>query len=238
MHGMKREPPDRVGAAAIGLVAHDRMAASRQMTPDLTLASRLQSYLHDRRFRIPLHHSYVRYRKFPLTALSRRIHTECGVLRKVRPDGEVIRRYLSLHDGNIPASCTVILELILQPLLRFDGLREYQQPRRLPIQPMHDEDLLGILFIIRVRAQGRICSVRSLSFGRHCQQSGWFIHYDDAFVFENKLETVVLLHKRTGIHAKPIQLSVKTIGIAPKTIKQPVKPIHPKVKSIEGRVKS
>ena len=59
---MESEATNRIGAAAVGFVAHDRISPLRKVNPDLVLASSFQPYLNQRGFRFSAQDMDVRDR--------------------------------------------------------------------------------------------------------------------------------------------------------------------------------
>src|SRR5262245_40732299 len=111
MRSVKRETPDRIGAAAIVFVANDGMAAFGKMDAYLVLASGFQPDLDERGPGISLPYPNVRDSEFSRAGFASGIDTICRVLCEMGTDRELIRRYLALNDGHVSPAGAVIFEL-------------------------------------------------------------------------------------------------------------------------------
>ena len=78
----------------------------------------------------------------------------------------------------------MILELVLQLFLGFDGLREYQHPGRLTIQTVHDENPFRRPLPVCRLPQECVHGSSPFRFRRHGQQSRRLINNDDGVIFK------------------------------------------------------
>lgn len=79
----------------------------------------------------------------------------------------------------------MILELILQPFLRFNGLGKHQKAGRLAIEPVHDEEFFRSFFIVQISAQESVSGSCPFRFRRHREKSRWFVDNNHRIVFEH-----------------------------------------------------
>ena len=190
LRSVQAEPTQSIAPAAVHLVPDDGMPALGKVDADLMLASGFEPHLQYGRLRVALQHAYMRDRGLAGRRIFCRINAKRGVLRQIGPNRELFGQHAAFGNRGINASRTVILELILQLLLRLIGFCKHQQAGRLTVQPMHDEDLLRRPFRIRVRAQRGVQGLRPFRVGSHREQTRGLVDHDDAVVFEHHADSI------------------------------------------------
>ena len=108
MDAMQSEALDRIDAAAIALVANDRMSAFGEMDANLMLSAGLQPDLEKRCPRISFEDANVSDRKFTGPCVLRGINAKRAILGKVRFDSELVRAHASFHDCDVLPAGTEI----------------------------------------------------------------------------------------------------------------------------------
>jgi hypothetical protein len=160
------------------------------MHADLVLSTSLESDLDKRGFRISFEHVYMGDGELSSGSLLRRVNAVRGVLGKIGTKGKVFFLYLSFRQGDVFSAGRVVLELVLQPLLRFYGLCEDEEPGSFSIQPMDNKEFLRRAFRIQIGAQERVQRFDALRFSGHRQQALRLVHDNQAFVFKYDSEAV------------------------------------------------
>ena len=149
---VKCKPANGIRAAAVNFVADDREALLGEMNTDLMFAPGFQLHANHGRLRTAFHNVHMSDGKLTCSFLPGLIDAISGVLRQVGSDGKIILGDSSFDHGQVTASGTVILELILEVFLRLDGLRKDQESRRFAVEPMHNEDFFRRVFPARAVA--------------------------------------------------------------------------------------
>src|SRR5262245_49424921 len=104
------------------------MTPFRKMNPNLMIAAGLAADLNDDHIWLYPENAHVSHSEFTDSLVPGGVNTEGGILRKQRPDREVLRTDAAFDNRNILPPGAVILELLLQLFLRLDGLRKDEQP--------------------------------------------------------------------------------------------------------------
>src|SRR5262249_52266378 len=149
---VKCKAPNGTRAASINFVTDDGMAQFCEMHADLMFAAGFQTHFEKRRLRTAFHNVHMSDGKLTLCFLPGRIDAISGILRQVGSDGKIIFRDSSFDCGQVTASGSVILELILEVFLRLDGLRKDQESRCFAVEPMHNEYFFLRVFPARAGA--------------------------------------------------------------------------------------
>ena len=190
MRSVQAEPAKSIEPAAIHFVPDDGMPALGKVDANLMLSSGFQPHLQHRRLRVALQHAHVGDRRLASRRVLRRVNAKRGILRQIGSNRELFRQHSAFRNGGIDATGAVVLELILELLLRLFGLGKHQQTGRFAVQTMHDEDLLRRPFRIQVTAQHRVHGFCPFRFGSHRQQSRRFIDHNDAVVLEHDTDSI------------------------------------------------
>ena len=130
-------------ARTVATVAEDRMAGIGELHADLVLAAGLERELDQRVVGAPGADPHVGHGELPATRGTGVPHRERRVLGQVGAQRLRVLANDPAHEGQVRPPGLVVLELLLQRLLCLGGLRQHDEPRGFPVEPMHDEQALG-----------------------------------------------------------------------------------------------
>src|SRR5712691_9724741 len=127
-------------ARAVGAVAHDGVSELGELGADLAAASGDERQLHQRRRGAALKHTITGDRLAALGAPSRAAHAEAAVFPQAASQRALALARDTFDEGNVVTLDPPRLELILEPTLDREGFGEHEQPRRLAIEAVDDEE--------------------------------------------------------------------------------------------------
>ena len=139
---MESNPSDERRPRAVAPVADHRMTHFGEVNADLMLAARFELHAHERGIGETLENLEVRDGSFSRAAQVGRAHRKgLRVLDEPGLDGPCVLLDAAFHERGVDTARLAGFELSGHGLERVRGLCERQQPGRVPIQSMHDEQL-------------------------------------------------------------------------------------------------
>ena len=183
---VEREPRRPAALArAVATVAEHRMPGVRELHADLMLATRLERELDERVVAPSRTDPHVRHRELAAALGPGVPDRERRVLGEIRAQGLRVGLHDPAHERDVRAPGLVVLELLLQRVLGLGRLRQRDEARGLPVEPVHDEHALGRPPAREHPAHRRVQRLRALAVRRHREQSRRLV--DDE-------QVVVLVH--------------------------------------------
>jgi hypothetical protein len=170
--GVERQPRRPAALArAVAPVAEHGMPRVRELHADLVLATRLERELDQRVVAAPRADPHVRHRELAAALGPGVPYRERRVLGQVGAQRLCVGLHDPAHERDVRAPGLVVLELLLQRVLDLGRLRQRDETRSLPVEPVHDEHALGRSPAREHPAHRRVERLRALTVGRHREQS-------------------------------------------------------------------
>ena len=192
--GVEAQSAERVPARAVPTVPDDRVTELRQLDADLVAPPGPEAERHPCHVRSPLDHAVAGDRDARPASLRRRPARVDGpdakraFLQEDVLESPLIRGDHALDDRDVAPLRGAGCELHLEALLRLQGLRDDQEPRGLPVQPMDDERPAGLPRPLEVGPHQTVGGALTLVLGPDREQARRLLDHEQRRVLVDEAE--------------------------------------------------
>ena len=169
------------------------------VNPYLIFTSRLQIEFYQRKTAVTSQYLITSNRQLPLIGIIGRINLESRIFGQIRTNHSLGLLHHALDYCHIFTFQYDIVPIMLQLFLYSFAFSKHHQTRSIPIETMHDEQLVLRVLGFHIIAEYTICCSGLYTFCRHRKQSIPLIYDNDILIFINHLQTIVFKHTETSL---------------------------------------
>src|SRR5262245_3321910 len=182
---VEREPPEWIAPTAVLLVAEDRVPDQGELHADLPSPPGAERQRERGGVGAAREDAVVGDRDSPRRA---RADAEIAALDEAGLERAGVGPDAPLDRGHVAALGGSRLELGLELTLGHRRLREHEEPRRVPVQPMHDEGAVRGPLSGEIVPEKPVGGPLALSLGRDREEPGWLVDHQQVLVFVEEPE--------------------------------------------------